>query len=144
MTIPQTPMLYGAFGAYLLAVLMYLSHLVLRRPWVWRSAFVLVLAGFAVQSVFLAMRWATAGYLPVTNLFATQFFFSWALAATRNISLGILPVFGGHPPKNYQKFTEKSPQNPQKIIKKVKYNYCLFTFTFLKIYPKAYGSSSWL
>ena len=82
MIIPQTPLLYGAFGAYLLAVLMYLSHLLLRRPWVWRCAFALVLAGFAVQSTCLTLRWITAGYLPVTNLFATQFFFSWALAAT--------------------------------------------------------------
>ncbi len=82
MTIPQTPMLYGAFGAYLLAVLMYLSHLLLRRPWVLRSAFILVLVGFALQSTLLLSRWVSAGYLPVTNLFATQFFFSWALAAT--------------------------------------------------------------
>ena len=82
MNIPQTPLLYGAFGAYLLAVLLYLFHLLLRHTWVWRSAFVLVLAGFALQTTCLALRWIAAGYLPVTNLFATQFFFSWALAAT--------------------------------------------------------------
>ncbi len=82
MIIPQTPLLYGAFGAYLLAVLMYLTHSLVRRPWVWRGAFALVLAGFILQSILFVWRWVSAGYLPVTNLFATQFFFSWALAAT--------------------------------------------------------------
>ena len=82
MIIFQTPLLYGAFGAYLLAVYLYLTHLYLRRPWVWRGAFVLVLVGFTLQSFCLAMRWVSAGYFPVTNLFATQLFFSWALAAT--------------------------------------------------------------
>lgn len=78
----QTPLLYAAFAAYCLAVILYLCHLLLRRNWVWRSAFALVLTGFALQSTGLALRCITAGYLPVTNLFATQFFFSWALAAT--------------------------------------------------------------
>jgi cytochrome c-type biogenesis protein CcsB len=80
--IPQAPLLYAAFGAYLLAVMLYLAHLLMRRNWVWRSAFALVITGFALQSSCLVLRWVTAGYLPVTNLFATQFFFSWALAAT--------------------------------------------------------------
>lgn len=82
MTMLQPVLLYGAFTAYLLAVSLYLFHLVLRRQWVWRSAFILVLGGFALQTTGLALRWWSAGYLPVTNLFATQFFFSWALAAT--------------------------------------------------------------
>ena len=82
MNILQTPLLYGAFGAYLLAVFFYLLHLPLRRNWLWRSAFVLVIGGFVLQTICLALRWSAAGYLPVTNLFATQFFFSWALAAT--------------------------------------------------------------
>lgn len=82
MTILQTPLLYAAFGTYLLAVLAYLVHMLLRRSWLWRSAFALVVTGFVLQTVCLALRWASAGYLPVTNLFGTQFFFSWALAAT--------------------------------------------------------------
>ena len=82
MTMLQPFLLYGAFAAYLSAVLLYLLHLLLRRPWVWRAAFALVLCGFALQTLGLALRWLSAGYLPVTNLFATQFFFSWALAAT--------------------------------------------------------------
>lgn len=82
MTTLQTVSLYGAFGSYLLAVLLYLVHLPLRRPWVWRSAFLLVLTGFALQTLCLGLRWWQGGYLPVTNLFGTQFFFSWALAVT--------------------------------------------------------------
>ncbi len=78
----QTPLLYGAFAAYLVAFALYLSHLFLRRTWVWRGAFALVCLGFLTQSICLAVRWISAGYLPVTNLFSTQFFFSWALAAT--------------------------------------------------------------
>ncbi len=78
----QPLLIHGAFAAYLLAVSLYLFHLMLRKPWVWRSAFALVLGGFVLQTLCLAWRWIEAGYLPVTNLFATQFFFSWALAAT--------------------------------------------------------------
>lgn len=71
-----------SFAAYLLSALLYLIHLKVRRPAWRRGAFVLVAAAFVLQSLVLAWRWRTAGYLPVTNLFATQFFFSWALAAT--------------------------------------------------------------
>ncbi len=78
----QAPLLYAAFGTYLLAVLLYLCHLLLRKPWLWRSALTLVISGFCLQSLCLGLRWVDAGYLPVTNLFGTQFFFSWALAAT--------------------------------------------------------------
>jgi len=80
--IPQEPLLAAAFSFYSLAVLLYLAHLCWRRPVVWRSAFALVVCGFAVQTFCLGVRWLSAGYLPVTNLFATQFFLSWALAAT--------------------------------------------------------------
>ncbi|SHJ74356.1 cytochrome c-type biogenesis protein CcsB [Malonomonas rubra DSM 5091] len=78
----QTSLLYAVFAAYCGAVLFYFVHLPLRRSWLWRTAFSLVLAGFALQTVCLALRWYSGGYLPVTNLFSTQFFFSWALAAT--------------------------------------------------------------
>jgi cytochrome c-type biogenesis protein CcsB len=81
-SIPQAPLLYGAFWAYLVAVLLYLVHLFSRRSWIWQSAFSLVCFGFMVQSFSLVLRWISAGYLPVTNLFSTQFFFSWTLAAT--------------------------------------------------------------
>jgi len=58
----------------------YLLHIVWRRPVVARASLVLVFAGVILQTALLAHRWWTAGYLPVTNLFATLFFFSWALA----------------------------------------------------------------
>ncbi|PLX93558.1 MAG: hypothetical protein C0621_07200 [Desulfuromonas sp.] len=77
----QTPLLYGAFGAYILSTLLYLLHVAIKRPLFWRLAFSLVCGGFLLQSTVLAIRWTSAGYLPVTNLFSTLFFFSWALAA---------------------------------------------------------------
>jgi cytochrome c-type biogenesis protein CcsB len=45
-------------------------------------AFFLCIAGFLLQSIILTQRWMEGGYLPVTNLFGTQFFFSWVLALT--------------------------------------------------------------
>jgi len=78
----QIPLLFAAFGLYLAAVVLYMAHLKARRPLLWKAGFTLVLSGFALQSAVLVLRWLAAGYLPVTNLFSTQFFFSWALAAT--------------------------------------------------------------
>lgn len=78
----QEPLLYAAFGAYCLAVLLYLLDIGRPHQWLWRSAFILILCGFLLQTFCLGVRWYQGGYLPVTNLFATQFFFSWALAAT--------------------------------------------------------------
>ncbi len=75
-------LLKAGFAAYLGSALLYLAHAALRRIWLWRCAFALVWVGFVLQSLCLAMRWHQAGYLPVTNLFATLFFFSWSLAAT--------------------------------------------------------------
>ncbi len=78
----QSSLLYGCFTLYLLAVTLYLLHWIKGYSFLWRGAFALVLTGFAMQSTLLAIRWYSAGYLPVTNLFSTQFFFSWSLAAT--------------------------------------------------------------
>jgi cytochrome c-type biogenesis protein CcsB len=43
-------------------------------------AVVMVTIGAWLHTGLLGHRWWAAGYLPVTNLFATLFFFSWALA----------------------------------------------------------------
>ncbi len=75
-------LLIAVFALYATSVVGYLLHLLWRRPWMWRGAFVLVLAAFVLQSAVLVQRWVAGGYLPVTNLFGTQFFFSWALAGT--------------------------------------------------------------
>jgi cytochrome c-type biogenesis protein CcsB len=75
-------LLTTTFLAYLASTCLYLLHLRIRRPLVLRGAVVLVAVAFALQTFILGQRWIAAGYLPVTNLFATLFFFSWALAAT--------------------------------------------------------------
>ena len=65
---------------YLASVVLYFLHFVQPTPLRRRLAFGLVLSGFLLQTACLAWRWALAGFLPVTNLFSTLFFFSWALA----------------------------------------------------------------
>lgn len=74
-------LLQAAAACYSLSVIGYLSHLFLKTPWIQRCALTLVISGFLLQSACLAWRWKMAGFLPVTNLFSTLFFFSWALAA---------------------------------------------------------------
>lgn len=78
----QILLLKGAFAAYLLATV--LSLLQCRRPSarLQRATFCLFAAAFTLHTICLLGRWFVAGYLPVTNLFSTQFFFSWTLAAT--------------------------------------------------------------
>jgi cytochrome c-type biogenesis protein CcsB len=74
----QTPLLIASFVLYLAA---FFGYLVRRRAsgtkLVWPLACLVL--GFLSQTVCLAVRWQAAGYLPVTNLFSTQFFFSWCL-----------------------------------------------------------------
>jgi cytochrome c-type biogenesis protein CcsB len=74
-------LLPAAFGLYLLACLLYLLHLKWRRPPLATAALTTVSLALLLQTIVLAQRWLAAGYLPVTNLFSTLFFFSWALAA---------------------------------------------------------------
>lgn len=75
----QIPLLAIAFACYLVAFLGYLLQANSGGAKAVRWPLLLVLLGFLLQSALLALRWRAAGYLPVTNLFSTQFFFSWAL-----------------------------------------------------------------
>ena len=70
------------FALYALAVAGYATNALWRRAWLSRASLTLVIAGVLLHSGLLVQRWLAAGYLPVTNLFATLFFFSWALALT--------------------------------------------------------------
>lgn len=79
---PVKTLLYLLFALYAAAVLGYAVHAVRRRAWLSRISLGLVGAGLLLHSGLLLQRWLAAGYLPVTNLFATLFFFSWALALT--------------------------------------------------------------
>lgn len=74
-------LLYGATTAYVCSVLIYLLQLLLRHSWLQSLALIFIAAGFLLESACLLLRWQQAGFLPVTNLFATLLFFSWALAA---------------------------------------------------------------
>jgi cytochrome c-type biogenesis protein CcsB len=79
---PDKTLFYLLFALYAGAVCGYAAQAVCRRPWLNRASLGLVGAGLLLHSGLLAQRWLAAGYLPVTNLFATLFFFSWALALT--------------------------------------------------------------
>ena len=73
-------LLYLLFATYTAATLGYLVHLALRRTVIASLSLALIATGVLLQTGLLIHRWCLAGYLPVTNLFATLFFFSWALA----------------------------------------------------------------
>ncbi|RME35847.1 MAG: hypothetical protein D6794_09200, partial [Deltaproteobacteria bacterium] len=77
----QTPLLIVSLSCYLLAVGAYLGALK-SGPRLASRGRLLAILGWLVQSWLLALRWRAAGFLPVTNLFSTQFFFSWCLVAT--------------------------------------------------------------
>lgn len=68
------------FALYLAAVASYALHAACRQAGLRRAGLALVGCGVLLHSALLAQRWLAAGYLPVTNLFSTLFFFSWALA----------------------------------------------------------------
>ncbi len=68
------------FISYATATVGYLVHLVYRRGIIAKAALILVTVSVLLHTGLLVQRWWIAGYLPVTNLFATLFFFSWALA----------------------------------------------------------------
>ncbi len=78
----QALLLNAAFFSYLGSTIAYLLHARWSKVRFRQVAFILFLAAFCMQTVCLILRWNAAGYLPVTNLFSTQFFFSWALALT--------------------------------------------------------------
>ena len=71
-----------AFAGYLGSTILYLAHAIGRKALWLRAAFCFFTASFFLHSLCLGLRWYTAGFLPVTNLFSTQFFFSWSLALT--------------------------------------------------------------
>lgn len=79
MTMSKT-LLYLLFTIYVTATGGYLIHLVWKRSIIAKLSLGLIIAGVLLQTGLLGHRWWLAGYLPVTNLFATLFFFSWALA----------------------------------------------------------------
>ena len=79
---PEKTLYYLLFALYTGSVAGYALDTARRLSWLSRAALALVSAGVLLHTGLLAQRWLLAGYLPVTNLFATLFFFSWALALT--------------------------------------------------------------
>ncbi len=65
--------LYGAGTAA------YLAHLLLGREWAPRVGRLLTGLGFLAHTAYFLARWGAAGYFPITNLFESLGFFSWAV-----------------------------------------------------------------
>ena len=87
---------YVTVFCYALATLGYLGYLVWMRKAVWKGSRALLLAGFLVQTASVGLRYAQAGYLPVTNRFEALIFFSWVLVGVY-LTIQIrypLPVLG--------------------------------------------------
>jgi len=53
-----------------------------QRPVANRGTFLLIIAAFALQTLFLHQRGSAIGHCPITNLFETLAFFSWSLVLT--------------------------------------------------------------
>ncbi|RMF42902.1 MAG: hypothetical protein D6751_11335 [Deltaproteobacteria bacterium] len=77
----QLALLLLCLACYLLATCAYLAALK-RGARAALAGRLLVITGWLIQTGVLALRWQAADFLPVTNLFSTQFFFSWSLVAT--------------------------------------------------------------
>ncbi|WP_429884497.1 cytochrome c biogenesis protein CcsA [Geoalkalibacter halelectricus] len=75
-------LLQVALALYLGAALVQVFLLGGERPALRRCALILTGVAFAAQTLYLGAAWIQEGYLPVTNLFSTLFFFSWAMGGT--------------------------------------------------------------
>lgn len=75
-------LLKAALGLYLAAALFQVFLLGGEKRPLRLAALGLTGLAFALQSLYLAAAWVQMGYLPVTNLFSTLFFFSWAMGGT--------------------------------------------------------------
>jgi cytochrome c-type biogenesis protein CcsB len=64
---------------YLLGTLAYLSHIIFLKDYLSRTAAAIVTTGFASHSLALLIRFAEAGYTPVTNLYESLSFFAWMI-----------------------------------------------------------------
>ncbi len=69
---------------YMAAMVVYLTYLAFRRPWVARLATVILAAGFLAQTVAIGLRWYESyelgiGHAPMSNLYESLVFFSWTI-----------------------------------------------------------------
>jgi cytochrome c-type biogenesis protein CcsB len=69
----------AAVVLYGLGTVGFLVHVALQRDAAARAARLLTGLGFLVHTAFFLARWAAAGYFPITNLFESLGFFSWAI-----------------------------------------------------------------
>src|SRR4030042_4914976 len=83
---------------YLIGALAYLVYLISLKKTFSKSALVTISVGFASHTLALIMRYAEAGYTPVTNLHESLSFFAWMiigvlLIANLKYQIGVLGSF---------------------------------------------------
>ena len=79
MTGPDAVFFWVAFWCYLVATVGASLYAGLRREGLRRLVFALTAAGFASNTVALAVRTAGSGHLPITHLYEYLTFFAWAI-----------------------------------------------------------------
>ena len=97
----ESNLLSVAFFAYLASLVPYARVFFKRTTRLARAAKYLVLAGFIFHAVALAVRWKMAGHAPLSNMYESLAFFSWAfvlafLVADKTLkiaSMGFLVMF---------------------------------------------------
>lgn len=73
--------LYIALIAYLGASALYGSSVALRRTDLWENAVLLARGGLILHSLAIAVRWATSGHAPLSDIYEMVMVFSWAVVA---------------------------------------------------------------
>ena len=67
---------------YFVATIFYLIGVISRREGFRHQAIWLLIGGFALHCITIAVRWATTGATPVASLHESLSFFAWALVGT--------------------------------------------------------------
>lgn len=64
---------------YFISCLGYIIYLASRKKNLAYFSFYVTLLGFIIHSIWLALRWRTAHYIPLSNLYESVSFFAWAI-----------------------------------------------------------------
>ena len=76
----ESTLFTGAFVLYVLSLLVFFAGLFARREKWAKLAYALALAGFVVHTAALVVRTVAAGHAPVTGMYESVSFLSWAVA----------------------------------------------------------------
>ena len=78
--------LYLALIGYLGASVLYVLSAALRQPGIMAGAIALTRGGFLLHTCAIAVRWATSGHAPLSNIYEMVLIFSWGVVALQEIA----------------------------------------------------------